>query len=158
MKVILLAVLTLGLFSAANSFAGGYGEAGCGLGSVVFEGKRGFVQVFAATTNATFGSQTFGITSGTSNCGGGGTSPTTVQYIEANKVSLASEISKGNGETVKGLAEIMGCTDSTKLGAALQKNYAQIFPTQNVGARMINTSIHNVINSNPELKGSCKAI
>jgi hypothetical protein len=42
---------------------------GCGLGTIVFEGQNGLVsQTFAVTTNGTFGNQTFGITSGTSNC------------------------------------------------------------------------------------------
>ena len=51
--------------------AGGYGSAGCGLGAIVFGSKPGMIQVLAATTNATFYSQTFGITTGTSECGGG---------------------------------------------------------------------------------------
>ena len=42
---------------------------GCGLGSMAFEGNDGLIsQVSAATTNGTSGNQTFGITSGTSNC------------------------------------------------------------------------------------------
>ena len=53
------------------SFAGSYGDAGCGFGSMIFGNQAGFMQVFAATTNGTSGSQTFGITTGTLNCGGG---------------------------------------------------------------------------------------
>jgi hypothetical protein len=154
----LLPLLALGILTATTCFAGGYGSAGCGLGSIILGGSHGFAQVFAATTNATFGSQTFGITSGTSNCGGGGTSPTTVQYIEANKVSLSSEVSQGNGETVKGLAELMGCSNTNLFGTTLQKNYAQIFPTQDVAATNINASIYSIVKANPALKGSCKAI
>ena len=42
---------------------------GCGLGYIIFKGKDGLVsQTFAATTNGTFGNQTFGISSGTSEC------------------------------------------------------------------------------------------
>src|SRR6186713_935077 len=62
-------MLGLGLFfTSANAAADGYGPAGCGLGSMIFEPDSGFTQVFAATTNGTSGNQTFGITSGTSNC------------------------------------------------------------------------------------------
>jgi hypothetical protein len=121
-------------------------------------GTSGFAQVFAATTNGTFFSQTFGITSGTSNCGGGGTSPTSLQYIETNKVSLANEISKGNGETVKGLAELLGCNDPLSFGTTLQKNYGKIFPTQDAQAQSINASIHSIIQTDPQLKTSCKAV
>src|SRR5690348_11977029 len=53
--------------------AGWYGMAGCGLGSLVFGPNDAPVaQVLAATTNGTFASQTFGISSGTSNCFSGG--------------------------------------------------------------------------------------
>jgi hypothetical protein len=149
--------VVLALVGSTTSFAGGYGSAGCGLGSVVLGSEGGFRQVFAATTNGTFGSQTFGITFGTSNCGGGGTSPTTVQYIEANKVSLASEISKGNGETVKGLAQLMGCSNTEAFQLKLQKNYKQIFPTQNVEAKNIDHSIHEIIQGDSQLKTSCKS-
>lgn len=45
-----------------------YGMDGCGLGSIVFGNDNGTLkQVIAATLNGT-GMQTFGITSGTSNC------------------------------------------------------------------------------------------
>ncbi|NDG85554.1 MAG: DUF3015 domain-containing protein [Proteobacteria bacterium] len=119
--------------------------------------SHGIVQIFAATTNGTSASQTFGITSGTSNCGGGGSSPTAEQYIEANRVSLASEISKGNGETVKGLARIMGCAKTEEFQTALQKNYKKIFPSQDIDAGKINTAIHHVIGESPELKNTCKS-
>src|SRR3954469_2639303 len=50
-----------------------YGMAGCGLGSLIFGPVNSpGAQILAATTNSTFGSQTFGITSGTSNCVSGG--------------------------------------------------------------------------------------
>jgi hypothetical protein len=153
-----LVLLVFGFLTSTASFAGGYGQAGCGLGSVVFGGSHGFIQIFAATTNGTFGSQTFGISSGTSNCGGGGTSPTTAQYIEANKTSLSSEASQGTGETVNGLAELMGCSNANLFGLTLQKNYGKIFPTQGVAADTINDSIHSLIKGNSDLSGTCKAI
>src|SRR5262245_22752963 len=68
----------------------GYGAAGCGLGSVFFGSKPGFIQVLAATTNGTSGNQTFGITSGTSNCdtGSGGSASAKV-FIAANREALS---------------------------------------------------------------------
>src|SRR6476620_4123342 len=56
-----------------RAYGGWYGMAGCGLGSLIFGPvNTPGAQILAATTNATFGSQTFGITSGTSNCVSGG--------------------------------------------------------------------------------------
>lgn len=151
-----LGLVLASLVFVSTAQAGGYGDAGCGLGSIVFQGKQGFVQVFAATTNATFGSQTFGISSGTSNCGGGGKSPTTEQYIEANKVTLSNDVARGNGETVTGLAELMGCSDKAAFGMEMQKNYKNIFPTQNANAKEINASIMHVIQKNKALNKACK--
>lgn len=146
----LLVISALALLSS-SAFAGGYGKAGCGLGSLVFGSENVmWKQVLAATTNGTFGSQTFGITSGTSNCGGGGSSPTTEQYIEANKVSLSNDIARGQGETLKGLSELMGCQGRSTFGSDLQKNFRTIFPSQNVDAKSVDQSIRTVI-------GSCQA-
>src|SRR4051794_17383876 len=84
-----------------------YGSAGCGLGSLIFEPSSGFTQVFAATTNGTFGTQTFGISSGTSNCaGGGGGSASARAFVETNRVALVKDIARGSGETIDGLSKL----------------------------------------------------
>ena len=70
--------------SAARAQQGGYGMAGCGLGSLLFgNDNTTLMQILAATTNGLFGSQTFGITSGTSNCTAGLVTPTTRQIGSA---------------------------------------------------------------------------
>ena len=69
MKKLLVMVAALSLFVAGSAFAGG--NTGCGLGTMIFKDTQNqstFVEVIAVTTNATFGNQTFGITSGTSEC------------------------------------------------------------------------------------------
>lgn len=124
-KLVLKAACTLMLAQGTNAFAGGYGAAGCGLGSVILGGQSGFVQVFAATTNGTFGSQTFGITSGTSNCGGGGKSA--LHFIEANKVALMNDAARGEGETINSLASFYDCQDTQKFGQALKNDYSNVF-------------------------------
>ncbi|HEY8553803.1 MAG TPA: DUF3015 family protein [Burkholderiales bacterium] len=64
-----LAVALVSLFPVAGMAAGENNVGSCGWGSKLFDGQRGVVpQVLAATTNGTFGSQTFGISSGTSGC------------------------------------------------------------------------------------------
>ena len=61
-----LAVLTTGdaraQAPAGQGFEPTYGLAGCGLGSMLIGSKPGIVQIFASTTNGSFGTQTFGIT------------------------------------------------------------------------------------------------
>ena len=110
--------------------AGNYGMAGCGLGSIVFGNKPGFMQVFAATTNGLFGSQTFGITSGTSNCSSsapGGMAAR--QFIETNRQAFAKDVSRGSGETIASLTVLSGCRDAAAVGATLQRNFGTIFPS-----------------------------
>jgi hypothetical protein len=128
---------------SVNAFAAGYGSAGCGLGSIVLGDKPGFMQVFAATTNGTSGSQTFGITSGTSNCGSAGKS--SEQFIEANKASLGNDIARGQGETIDSLATIMNVSNKTEFAAALKSQYSEIFKTGD--AKTINSKIISIAKS-----------
>src|SRR5512147_2790966 len=125
-KLLLVAVIAL---SAAPALAQGvkgtgkYGTAGCGLGSLAFGDQPGMIQVIAATTNGIVGNQTFGITSGTSNCGTGMMASGTKNFVEANREALAKDISRGQGEAIGALTVINACEDSTKVAAALQKNF-----------------------------------
>lgn len=139
-KMLLVSFIVL---SATSSFAAKYGSAGCGLGSMVFEGDQTWwKQVLAATTNGT-GFQTIGITLGTSNCD----SPAPLKvtqaqaYIEANKVALANDIARGNGETIVGLSKVYGCTNSNEFGQALKLNYTNIFPSAQAQS---NDIVHNI--------------
>jgi len=116
--------------ASSGGGGGGYGAAGCGLGSIVFGSKPGFMQVFAATTNGLFGSQTFGITSGTSNCSSsapGGMAAR--QFIETNRQAFAKDVSRGSGETIASLTVLSGCRDAAAVGATLQRNFGTIFPS-----------------------------
>jgi len=110
---------------------GVYGTAGCGLGSLAFGDTPGAIQILAATTNSLFGTQTFGITTGTSNCGTGVFATGTKNFVEANREALAKDISRGEGEAIGALTLINACQNSHKVGAALQKNFKAIFPSEN---------------------------
>src|SRR5690606_30804629 len=142
-KMFVVAALTL---MTSSAFAAKYGSAGCGLGSLIFEGDQTWwKQVLATTTNGT-GMQSIAITLGTSNCD----SPAPLKvgqaeaYVEANKVALANDIARGNGETIIGLAKVYGCDNSGEFGMALKSNYAHIFPESNVSAREITHNINSV--------------
>ena len=141
----LLVVVAVALMTS-SAFAAKYGSAGCGLGSMVFEGDQTWwKQVLAATTNGT-GVQTVGISLGTSNCD----SPAPLKvgqaeaYVEANKVALANDIARGNGETIVGLSKVYGCANTTEFGRALKSNYTVIFPTTTADSKEITHSINTV--------------
>lgn len=126
----------------------GYGSAGCGLGSIVM-GSSGN-QVLAATTNGTSGNQTFGISTGTLNCQQDGifkSGKEVPAFIEVNKVALANDAARGEGETLAGLANLMGC-DSKVMGTTLKKNYNKIFVETNMQPASIEANINAVVSQN----------
>lgn len=133
----------------------GYGMAGCGLGSIIFGAKPGFIQVVAATFNGTGYSQTFGITSGTSNCVGEDEVRKAELFVETNRLALEDDISRGKGETLANLAEILGCGTNEKLGSALQKNFEKIFPSRTASSEAITQSIYEAISQDTELSNAC---
>ena len=126
--------------TALKGTTGRYGDAGCGLGSLAFGAQPGGIQIIAATLNGT-GIQTFGITTGTSNCGGLSGGQATKVFIEANREALAKDISRGSGETIGTLTWITGCSDSRAVGATLQKNFTAIFPDETVSNEKVTSAI-----------------
>jgi hypothetical protein len=162
-KTITLSIVAIALsaFVASDSAAqdpalrgsGGYGMAGCGLGSMLLGSKPGFVQVFAATTNGTFGTQTFGITFGTSNCteqAGGALGA--MSFVETNRSVVAKDIARGSGETIATLATIGGCADQKAVGARLQGEYTSIFPSSGVSDRQVGQNVISVLQSDAGLR------
>ncbi len=128
---------------------GFYGMAGCGLGAVLFgETESRLGQILAATTNGLYGNQTFGMSSGTSQCvPEKGESSASVRrnmelFVVTNREALANDVVKSQGETILAVSEIMGCKDSEYLGAKLQSRYEQIFEPAahaDVAGRMVDT-------------------
>lgn len=131
----------------------GYGVAGCGLGSIVFGPKPGAIQIVAATLNGT-GVQTFGITTGTSNCDIPEMGQQAAVFVEVNREILAKDSSRGQGETVEGLASILHCSDAAAFGQSLQMNFETIFKKENDSYKATR-AILSTIESTPALKTSC---
>ncbi len=137
-KTLLIMGVVLGLGTAAQAqgqknkslhdqFTGqGYGMAGCGLGSVVFGEKKGMVQVFASTTNGIYNNQTFGISSGTSNCGDSG-GKAAAEFIKVNRVALEKDVARGQGETLASLGQLMDCKNSS-FSVDMKKQFVNEFP------------------------------
>jgi hypothetical protein len=161
MKKHLLLALTLVAISALNStsFAG---DAGCGLGSVVIQKNSKLLQLFAITTNGTFFSQAFGITSGTSNCSANGivfNDKEATVYAEANLQNLKIDMARGSGENLTAFAQILGCTKDVTpaFGEMTQKHYENIFPNADVLPIQFLESIKNEIRSDKTLNSNCLA-
>jgi DUF3015 family protein len=134
-----------------------YGPAGCGLGSLIFEPNSGFTQVFAATTNGTFGTQTFGITSGTSNCAGSsGGSASAKAFVETNRVALAKDIARGQGETIDSLSRLAGCRTSGAVGSSLQRRFDQIFTDASASDIQVSENVIDALRSDAAL--ACSAL
>ena len=128
-----------------------YGTAGCGLGSIIIS-SPGIVQIFAATTNGTSANQTFAITSGTSNCQDPEAGEETAKvFVQANRVALARDISRGQGETINDIAAIEGCADAKAVGATLQRNFKAIFPNGAVSSDQVTDVITTTLKSDASL-------
>jgi hypothetical protein len=103
--------LQAGLAMAANPDTG----PGCGLGKLAwgdYKGQKEIApQVLMATTNGTFGSQTFGISTGTSGCTNDGKvmgEHKTTMFASLNFEALSAEMAQGQGEHLASLATLMG--------------------------------------------------
>ena len=124
-------ILTVAAFCFLGSQAHAIGSAGCGLGSVVFKGNEWWKQLLAVTTNNSTGSQTFGITTGTSNCAPGlfGEVQKQEDFMVANLTTLQREAAQGSGETLNSLASVLGCENSSfeNFGVYTQEKYNDIF-------------------------------
>jgi hypothetical protein len=138
---------------SALAGTGTYGAAGCGLGSMAFGAQPGLVQVLAATTNGFFGTQTFGISSGTSNCGKSAFAMDgTKVFIEGNREALAKDAARGSGETIIALRAVASCkADSASVGAALQKQYGTIFPSAEVATERVRDNVIRLLQSEKSL-------
>lgn len=123
--------LVLGMGLSGNAWAKrNYGTAGCGLGSQLMGPSGG--QISAATTNGSFGSQTFGISFGTSNCLPSKELAVVLkqeQFLAANLNTLQKEMAQGSGETLSAFADLLGCPASVHKQATdtLTKGYQTIF-------------------------------
>lgn len=138
MKKFFAASLAFSLFAVVPAFAGqADNNCGCGLGTVLWEGKADgsvFSQSLQATTNGTSGNQTFGITSGTLGCEQPGSiikNDRTLAFVRDNLDLLARDISFGGGETLDTLSELMQVpvAERSALYSRLQNNFDSIFIT-----------------------------
>jgi hypothetical protein len=107
---------------------------GCGLGKLAwadFKRQKDIApQVLMATTNGTFGSQTFGISFGTSGCTNDGkvwAEHKTEFFVAATLENLAGDMARGQGEHLTALATLLGVpTDHQQMFSSMvQERYRE---------------------------------
>ncbi len=130
-KIIVSVVAILALGTVASATVNN--QTGCGLGSQIIKDDSSAVMLaIQATLNGT-GTQTFGITSGTSGC----TKTKLVmneraaEFVASNMDQLAKDVAIGHGESVDTLAELLEVQDKAMFSASLQSNYTAIYTSQN---------------------------
>lgn len=138
-----------------------YGMAGCGLGSVLFgESDNRGGQVLAGTTNSVYSNNTFGMSSGTSNCvpeksiNSAMVRKNVRLFVTANKEALANDIVKSNGEALVTVSKIMNCEDTKYLGAKLQSRYETMFNAST--EEKIADNIFETVSNDRYLVENCK--
>ncbi len=153
MKKILLINVVLLFTVSGVAFAAGAprDNCGCGLGTLLFEGKGGLVQqILAATTNGSFGTQTFGISSGTLECNQPSKFASNEQlnnFVAENMDNLAKDAAMGQGEYVDTLAVLMGVSSSSRaeFSQMLQDNFSNIFTEASVSHVDVIENIANLM-------------
>ena len=136
--VVMFAVVLMMIALSGVGWAVDAKNTGCGLGSMVFEGQNGLMsQTAAATTNGTFGNQTFGISSGTLNCEQFKTFAYNEKvgvFVAENMDNLARDIARGQGEYVNTLAVLLEVPDVKKASfrSQLQAHFSDIYTSNKV--------------------------
>lgn len=157
MKKVLAAVAIAAVFPVSAMAAGENNIGSCGWGAKLFDGQSGIApQVLGATTNGTFGNQTFAITSGTSGCTQDGavkSSWKTALFIDGNKQQLARDMSVGSGETLDSLASLLGvqAQDRNAFNRIAKDNMARIFPSDNATTDQVMAALRQVLSADAQL-------
>lgn len=109
---VLFAGVQAGPAMAVNPGSSAYGDGpGCGLGAQIFNEKSILHQTLAATTNGSFGTQTFGITTGTLGCSNNGkfvSNEHATMFANLNFDNISQEMAQGGGEHLASLATLLG--------------------------------------------------
>jgi hypothetical protein len=134
-------------------------SSGCGMGWKVAPKQSLLSSTTRAYVNATF-SNTSGMTSGTSGCAKHSIvqkDKEAIHFAEANQGQLMIEMAQGQGENLRGLAAIMGCssTGATAFGKSIQQNYSRIFPNSETSASQMLDAVRTVISTDRTVAVQC---
>jgi len=160
-KLIMLSVAVLfgmqaGLALAVNPDTG----PGCGLGKLAWSDyghqKNIAPQVLMATTNGTFGSTTFGISTGTSGCSNDGkvwSEHKTTMFAGLNFENLSQEMAQGQGEHLTSLATLMGvpAEQQSAFFAMTQERYTSLVKAGEASPVAMVKALNDAIATHPVL-------
>ena len=115
------------------------------------------MQILAVTLNGT-GYQTFGLTTGTSNCGASPAGQARLEqeiFFSSNFHTISKEAAQGQGTSLSAFAEVLGCKVDDVEGFAkmTQENYSSIFSSEEP-VRVLDNYL-GALKSNPDLSGKC---
>lgn len=159
-RLILVAVLALAPAGAAWA---GDTDIGCGPGTQVWEGNTGVApKVLGATTNGTFGFQTFGITFGTLGCNQGGTVTADARlqmFAAANLDRLARDMAQGEGETLETFAHLLGVPEpnQAQFYAFTKAHFAEIYSSDQVTEVEVLASLRSLLAQPPAVVVTAKS-
>lgn len=163
-KLVLTTAAMIAVLPMAAMAAGENNVGSCGWGSKVWAGQKGIVpQIGATSTNGTSGNQTFAITSGTSGCtqdGAVSSNWKTAMFIDGNKTGLAMDMSKGSGESLDSLAQLLGVKDADKAAFSriTKENFAKIFVGEQASVEQIALGLKQVLSADSTLAQYAEAV
>jgi endonuclease/exonuclease/phosphatase (EEP) superfamily protein YafD len=157
--LVLFMVLAFAALPTAPAFANdAYGNGpGCGLGGDIFKGNKAILhQVLAATTNGTFGLQTFGITTGTIGCTNNGKfaqSEQETMFANLNFDNLSQEMAQGGGEHLASLATLMGvpAEQQPAFFSMTQEKYTALIQSGETTPAAMLKALHETMAAHPVL-------
>ncbi len=157
-KTITVLVVSAAMAVSSLAMAGEYGMAGCGLGAIVMGPDGG--QTSAATTNGSFGSQLFGITSGTSECIDADTAASLDQeaFLLHNYASISKDAAGGEGQYLAAFATVLGCSAEAQPAffSMSKRQHAELFTGQ--APRVVLQQVKTAALQDAVLKASCARI
>ena len=145
-----------GLAMAANPDTG----PGCGLGKLAwadYKNQKNIApQVMMATTNGTFGSGTFGISSGTSGCTNDGqvmAEQKASLFAHLNFDNLSQEMAQGKGEHLASLATLMGipAEQHAAFFALTQERYTAMVEAGETSSVALVKALNDAVGKSPVL-------
>lgn len=133
---------------------------GCGLGKLAWgeykTPKNIAPQVMMATTNGTFGSQTFGISFGTSGCTNDGkvmAEQKATMFVASAFDILSEDMAKGGGEYLAALATLMGvpADQHPAFFAMTQEHYRLVVKAGETSSVALIKALEDTMSSQPHL-------
>lgn len=161
-KVLIMSVAVLFSMQAGLAMAAGNPDTGpgCGLGKIAWKNyphqKVIGIQTMEATTNGLMGSQTFGISSGTSGCTNDGkfwAEQKVNAFASLNFENLAQDMAQGQGEHLASLATLMGipAAQQPAFFAMTQEKYASLVAAGETSPVALVKALNEAVATNPML-------